>query len=128
MAVANTTTTLKTKSAKAKKESDMRLKHAQRAAILLKQVSDPTRLQVVEQGQKNWLGQPFWRDIQQLETTCQQVFLKLPVFMAGKGGVEVRGGHATTAQGRHLVLHQGNERRYHQGDSGQQQCRNLVAQ
>lgn len=47
MAIANTTTTMKTKSAKAKKDSDTRLKHAQRAAILLKQVSDPTRLQVV---------------------------------------------------------------------------------
>jgi DNA-binding transcriptional ArsR family regulator len=35
------------KPGKAKKESDSRLKQAQRAAILLKQVSDPTRLRVV---------------------------------------------------------------------------------
>lgn len=47
MAIATTTAAVKTKSAKAKKDSDLRLKHAQRAAILLKQVSDPTRLQVV---------------------------------------------------------------------------------
>jgi DNA-binding transcriptional ArsR family regulator len=32
---------------KAKKGADVRLKQAQRAAILLKQVSDPTRLQVI---------------------------------------------------------------------------------
>ncbi len=35
------------KSVKAKKGADVRLKQAQRAAILLKQVSDPTRLQVI---------------------------------------------------------------------------------
>lgn len=34
-------------SAKAKKESEQRLKQAQKAAILLKQVSDATRLQVI---------------------------------------------------------------------------------
>jgi DNA-binding transcriptional ArsR family regulator len=33
--------------AKAKKDSDLRFKQAQRAAILLKQVSDATRLQIV---------------------------------------------------------------------------------
>ena len=32
---------------KAQKEAELRLKKAQRAAILLKQVSDPTRLQVI---------------------------------------------------------------------------------
>jgi DNA-binding transcriptional ArsR family regulator len=35
------------KAMKAKKGADSRLKQAQRAAILLKQVSDPTRLQVI---------------------------------------------------------------------------------
>jgi DNA-binding transcriptional ArsR family regulator len=35
------------KAVKAKKGADTRLKQAQRAAILLKQVSDPTRLQVI---------------------------------------------------------------------------------
>src|SRR6516165_4197819 len=35
------------KAAKAKKGAEQRLKQVQRAAILLKQVSDPTRLQVV---------------------------------------------------------------------------------
>ena len=35
------------KASKAKKGADQRLKQAQRAAILLKQVSDPTRLQVI---------------------------------------------------------------------------------
>ena len=35
------------KATKAKKGADQRLKQAQRAAILLKQVSDPTRLQVI---------------------------------------------------------------------------------
>jgi DNA-binding transcriptional ArsR family regulator len=35
------------RSAKPKKGADTRLKQAQRAAILLKQVSDPTRLQVI---------------------------------------------------------------------------------
>jgi DNA-binding transcriptional ArsR family regulator len=35
------------RASKAKKEADQRLKVAQRAAILLKQVSDPTRLQVI---------------------------------------------------------------------------------
>jgi DNA-binding transcriptional ArsR family regulator len=35
------------KVSKAKKEAAERLKQAQRAAILLKQVSDPTRLQVI---------------------------------------------------------------------------------
>src|SRR5213082_3014245 len=46
-----TTTVSKTKAmtqtAKVKEEADVRLKHAQRAAMLLKQVSDPTRLQVI---------------------------------------------------------------------------------
>ena len=35
------------KAIKAKKGADQRLKQAQRAAMLLKQVSDPTRLQVI---------------------------------------------------------------------------------
>jgi DNA-binding transcriptional ArsR family regulator len=35
------------KAIKAKKGADQRLKQAQRAAILLKQVSEPTRLQVI---------------------------------------------------------------------------------
>jgi DNA-binding transcriptional ArsR family regulator len=36
-----------TKAAKAKTEAGLRLKQIQRAAVLLKQVSDPTRLQVI---------------------------------------------------------------------------------
>src|SRR5437763_16337027 len=40
-------TTSTVKANKAKKGADQRLKQAQRAAILLKQVSDPTRLQVI---------------------------------------------------------------------------------
>jgi DNA-binding transcriptional ArsR family regulator len=40
-------TTMTAKALKAKKGADQRLKQAQRAAILLKQVSDPTRLQVI---------------------------------------------------------------------------------
>jgi DNA-binding transcriptional ArsR family regulator len=39
--------TAATKSAKAKTDAGKSLKQAQRAAILLKQVSDPTRLQIV---------------------------------------------------------------------------------
>jgi DNA-binding transcriptional ArsR family regulator len=39
--------TMTAKAIKAKKGADRRLKQAQRAAILLKQVSDPTRLQVI---------------------------------------------------------------------------------
>lgn len=35
------------KASKAKKGADLRLKQAQRAAMLLKQASDPTRLQVI---------------------------------------------------------------------------------
>ena len=35
------------KTAKGKKDAEQRTKRAQRAAILLKQVSDPTRLQVI---------------------------------------------------------------------------------
>ena len=46
MAVATTGTKRTTKSTKAK-DSGQRLKQAQRAATLLKQVSDPTRLQVI---------------------------------------------------------------------------------
>src|SRR3954465_2315299 len=41
------TATTTAKALKAKKGADLRLKQAQRAAILLKQVSDPTRLQVI---------------------------------------------------------------------------------
>src|SRR5262245_13197686 len=44
-ATSGASTTIKT--SKAKKGADQRLKQAQRAAILLKQVSDPTRLQVI---------------------------------------------------------------------------------
>ena len=40
-------TTMTAKALKAKKGADRRLKQAQKAAILLKQVSDPTRLQVI---------------------------------------------------------------------------------
>src|SRR3954447_23006829 len=40
-------TTTTAKALKAKKGADQRLKQAQKAAILLKQVSDPTRLQVI---------------------------------------------------------------------------------
>lgn len=47
MAPSTTTSTVKAKTAKAKTDSVQRSKMAQRAAILLKQVSDPTRLQVV---------------------------------------------------------------------------------
>ena len=42
-----TATIPKTKAAKAKADSALRLKQMQRAAVLLKQVSDPTRLQVI---------------------------------------------------------------------------------
>ena len=42
-----TKTAATTRVAKAKKDSDLRFKQAQRAAILLKQVSDATRLQIV---------------------------------------------------------------------------------
>jgi DNA-binding transcriptional ArsR family regulator len=45
MAKAKATTT--TKSAKAKTDAALRLKRAQQAAILLKQVSDPTRLHII---------------------------------------------------------------------------------
>jgi DNA-binding transcriptional ArsR family regulator len=45
MAKAKTATT--TKSAKAKTDAGRRLEQAQRAALLLKQVSDPTRLRIV---------------------------------------------------------------------------------
>src|ERR1700739_2268619 len=45
MAAATSGVTIKVN--KAKKGADQRLKQAQRAAILLKQVSDPTRLQVI---------------------------------------------------------------------------------
>src|SRR4051812_29517606 len=47
--VTKTTTVTKaaTKAAKAKGEAEKSLKRAQRAAILLKQVSDPTRLRVI---------------------------------------------------------------------------------
>jgi DNA-binding transcriptional ArsR family regulator len=48
MAVAtSSTSTAASKASKAKKGAEQRLKQAQRAAILLKQVSDPTRLQVI---------------------------------------------------------------------------------
>jgi DNA-binding transcriptional ArsR family regulator len=48
MAVATSSTSTATaKANKAKKGAEQRLKQAQRAAILLKQVSDPTRLQVI---------------------------------------------------------------------------------
>jgi DNA-binding transcriptional ArsR family regulator len=40
-------TTPTAKAIKAKKGAELRLKQAQRAAMLLKQVSDPTRLQVI---------------------------------------------------------------------------------
>jgi DNA-binding transcriptional ArsR family regulator len=45
-ATSNSTTTT-AKATKAKKGIEQRLKQAQRAAMLLKQVSDPTRLQVI---------------------------------------------------------------------------------
>ena len=45
---------------KAAKEAETKLKQAQRAAILLKQVSDPTRLQVVLMlGEGNGTSAPF---------------------------------------------------------------------
>jgi DNA-binding transcriptional ArsR family regulator len=47
MATASTSTTTTAKSSKAKKSAEQRQKQAQRAAILLKQASDPTRLQVI---------------------------------------------------------------------------------
>lgn len=48
MATTPATTTVKPKSAKSKKDSEQRYKLVQHAAILLKQVSDPTRLQVIQ--------------------------------------------------------------------------------
>ena len=39
--------TMTAKAVKAKKAGDLRLKQAQRAAMLLKQISDPTRLRVI---------------------------------------------------------------------------------
>jgi ArsR family transcriptional regulator, zinc-responsive transcriptional repressor len=54
--VTKATTAKANKANKAKKEADQRLKQAQRAAILLKQVSDPTRLQVIlmlDEGEKH---------------------------------------------------------------------------
>ena len=55
-----TVTSLKTKivpkATKAQKDTALRLKQAQKAAILLKQVSDPTRLQIIlmlDEGEKH---------------------------------------------------------------------------
>lgn len=45
--MATVTSTVKTKTIKAMKGAELRLKQAQRAAILLKQVSDATRLQII---------------------------------------------------------------------------------
>ena len=56
MSTASTSLKATVKASKAKKESDQRLKVAQKAAILLKQVSDPTRLQVIlmlDEGEKH---------------------------------------------------------------------------
>ena len=47
MATSTGTTKSATKTVKAKKEADLRFKEVQKAAILLKQVSDATRLQVI---------------------------------------------------------------------------------
>jgi DNA-binding transcriptional ArsR family regulator len=47
MATANAASTVKTTKAKAKKDDVTPFKQAQRAAILLKQASDPTRLQIL---------------------------------------------------------------------------------
>jgi DNA-binding transcriptional ArsR family regulator len=47
MATTTTTTTVRPKTAKARNDGVQRQKLAQRAAILLKQVSDATRLQVI---------------------------------------------------------------------------------
>ena len=47
MATTTTPTTVKTRNTKAKSDAERRFKQAQRAAILLKQASDPTRLQVL---------------------------------------------------------------------------------
>ena len=46
-AAASSAASATTKAAKAKKGAEQRLKQVQKAAILLKQVSDPTRLQVI---------------------------------------------------------------------------------
>src|SRR4051812_16226314 len=45
--VTSSAATTTAKASRAKKGADQRLKQAQRAAMLLKQVSDPTRLQVI---------------------------------------------------------------------------------
>jgi DNA-binding transcriptional ArsR family regulator len=47
MAAATSSAAATAKLAKAKKGAEQRLKQVQKAAILLKQVSDPTRLQVI---------------------------------------------------------------------------------
>jgi DNA-binding transcriptional ArsR family regulator len=47
MAAATSSTTTTAKAIKAKKAAEQRLKQAQKAAMFLKQVSDPTRLQVI---------------------------------------------------------------------------------
>ena len=57
MAKAKTATT--TKPARAKTDAALRLKRAQQAALLLKQVSDPTRLQIIlmlAEGEKHVRG------------------------------------------------------------------------
>jgi DNA-binding transcriptional ArsR family regulator len=46
-ALTGSASTTTTKVSKAKKGADQRLKQAQKAAMLLKQVSDPTRLRVI---------------------------------------------------------------------------------
>jgi DNA-binding transcriptional ArsR family regulator len=43
----NSTASTTAKASKTKKAAELRLKQAQKAAMLLKQVSDPTRLQVI---------------------------------------------------------------------------------
>ena len=53
-----------TKTAKAQKETLLRTKTMQRAAILLKQVSDPTRLQVVTLLSK--AGAACWRIVRRV--------------------------------------------------------------
>jgi hypothetical protein len=84
---------------------------------------DVERLDALAEG---LVRQPLGRDVEQLDCSRVELFIKLAQLVSRERGVQPRGGDALRCQRVHLIPHQRDERGNHQCEPIEQQCRELV--
>ena len=71
---------------------------------------------------------PFRRQIEQLKPPLTEILNHAALFKPGEARVKRRRRDLSLLQAGHLILHERDERRNDQGQSGQESCRELIAE